>query len=62
MAFSFPLQMKDNAGLNIVMVNLAMLVSADSEGQATAGTDWISLYCLTEKLNIPFVVGCSKKL
>ena len=39
MAFPLPLQMKDNAGLIIVAVNLAMLVSANAEGQATAGKD-----------------------
>ena len=39
MAFQLPLQMKDNAGLIIVAVNLAMLVSANAEGQATAGKD-----------------------
>ena len=39
MAVPFPLEMKDTAALIIVMVNFATLVSANSEGQATAGTD-----------------------
>ena len=63
MAFQLPLQMKDNAGLIIVAVNLAMLVSANAEGQATAGKDWVSLYFWQKKVNLysnNFVVkGCS---
>ena len=59
MAVPFPLEMKDTAALIIVMVNFATLVSANSEGQATAGTDWISLYCLTEKLLFLCCKSCS---